>query len=301
MSKAKSAVCRSVSTSPQSFLWAFTGLGHVWHLKVLKVGQDCRMWLGVWGPVLHGHSSEWEIFSLWRRQWSWQCPVLSLKIVTRAALSIWWMLSSSVPMSRCCRHSLLKVFPRMVFTSLMVSSSLVSFCFVPLPQWASSRILPMSASWRICMQSPLPSLSLTHTYHRKDPVKFTVQVYDSIKMTKSRMWSPFFLFKLSYQFFWAQQSCCLINQVMNQQLFSCVPSYMSRVHHFWCDFCVCDHFSNPTIEMSHFHFVDGACWVCFCCRHSPVYDMNIRIFWVHVMQCMCATTWPHFILSSKDL
>ena len=51
MSKAKSVVCRSVSTGPQSFLWASTGLGHVWRLKASKVGQDCRMWLGVWGPV----------------------------------------------------------------------------------------------------------------------------------------------------------------------------------------------------------------------------------------------------------
>ena len=66
VSKAKSAVCRNVSTGPQSFLLASTWLGHVSRLKVSKVGQDCRMWLGVWRPVPHGHSSEWEIFSLWR-------------------------------------------------------------------------------------------------------------------------------------------------------------------------------------------------------------------------------------------
>ena len=24
--------------------------------------------------------------------------------------------------------------------------------------------------------------------------------------------------------------------------------------------------------------MDSACWVGFCCRHSPVYDMNVRIF-----------------------
>ena len=52
------------STSPKGFLWAPTGLGHIWRLKVSKMGQDCRMWLVVWGPVLHGHLSEWEIFSL---------------------------------------------------------------------------------------------------------------------------------------------------------------------------------------------------------------------------------------------
>ena len=105
-----SAVCCSVSTAPQSFLWASTWLGRVWHLKVSKVGQDCRMWLGGWGPVLHGHWSEWEIFSLWRWERSWQCPVLCLKIVTWAALSSWWTLSSSVPMSRHCGHFVLKLF-----------------------------------------------------------------------------------------------------------------------------------------------------------------------------------------------
>ena len=93
-------VSDSRSAGPQRFLWASTRLGHVWCLKALKVGQDCRIWVGGWGPVLHGHSSEWEIFNLWRWERSWLCPVLSLKIVTGAALSSWWMLSSSVPMSR---------------------------------------------------------------------------------------------------------------------------------------------------------------------------------------------------------
>ena len=101
MSKAKSAVCRSVSTGPQSFLWASTGLGHVWRLKSSKVRQDCRMWVGGWGSVPHGHSSEWEIFSLWRWERSWQCPVLSLKIVTWAALSSWWTLSVESFNSSC--------------------------------------------------------------------------------------------------------------------------------------------------------------------------------------------------------
>ena len=36
------------------------------------------------------------------------------------------------------------------------------------------------------------------------------------------------------------------------------------------DFYVCDHFFNPAIEEVTFCLVDGACWVCFCCQHSPV-------------------------------
>ena len=47
--------------------------------------------------------------------------------------------------------------------------------------------------------------------------------------------------------------------------------------------------------------MDGACWVCFCCRHSPFKDMNIRIFWVCAMKCMCAQTRPRFILSSEGV
>ena len=34
--------------------------------------------------------------------------------------------------------------------------------------------------------------------------------------------------------------------------------------------------------------MDGNCWVCFCCWRSPIQDMNVRIFWVHAMECMCA-------------
>ena len=62
------------------------------------------MWLGVWGLVPHGHLSECEMFSLWRWVRSWQCPVLSLKIVTWAALSSWWMLFYSAQMPRRCCH-----------------------------------------------------------------------------------------------------------------------------------------------------------------------------------------------------
>ena len=35
----------------------------------------------------------------------------------------------------------------------------------------------------------------------------------------------------------------------------------------------------------------------FCCRHSPIWDMNARIFRVQAMECMCVQTRPWFILS----
>ena len=48
-----------------------------------------------------------------------------------------------------------------------------------------------------------------------------------------------------------------------------------------------------------FLFVGGAVWVCFCCRHSPINDMDVRIFLVRVIECMCTQTRPRFILSSE--
>ena len=37
--------------------------------------------------------------------------------------------------------------------------------------------------------------------------------------------------------------------------------------------------------------------MCFCCWHSPIQDMNVRVFLVHVMKCMCGQTRPQFTLS----
>ena len=51
-------------------------------------------------------------------------------------------------------------------------------------------------------------------------------------------------------------------------------------------------------RQSHSVFMDGACWLCFCCRHSSFQDINVRILRVCVMECMCAQTTPWFILSS---
>ena len=85
--------------------------------------------------------------------------------------------------------------------------------------------------------------------------------------------------------------------------FSPVPQlYISGVHHFWVRFLRMWPFFNPTIKVVTFRlrgWYHGACWVCFCCRHSPVLDMNVRIFWVCAMKCMCAQTRPWFTLSSE--
>ena len=45
--------------------------------------------------------------------------------------------------------------------------------------------------------------------------------------------------------------------------------------------------------------MDGACWVCICCLHSPVWDTNVRIFRVRGIECMCAQTRPRLILSPE--
>ena len=82
--------------------------------------------------------------------------------------------------------------------------------------------------------------------------------------------------------------------------FFCISCYISGVHHFRWDFCLCDRLNlTQPLRYSHFVFMDGACWVCFCCQHSPVCGMNVRIFGVHAMECMCAQTRSQFILSSE--
>ena len=82
--------------------------------------------------------------------------------------------------------------------------------------------------------------------------------------------------------------------------FSCVPTYISGVHHFGWDFCLCDHFFlNPTIEVVTFHLHGWCMLVCLYCQHSPVLGMNVRIFWVCAMQCMYAQTRSRSTLSSE--
>ena len=49
---------------------------------------------------------------------------------------------------------------------------------------------------------------------------------------------------------------------------------------------------------SHFNLGYGACWMSFCILDSPVWDMKVRIFVVHGMECMHAQTELWFRLSS---
>ena len=44
---------------------------------------------------------------------------------------------------------------------------------------------------------------------------------------------------------------------------SAFPSFVSGLHHFGWDFCVCDRFLIQSLRLSHSIFVDDACWVCF--------------------------------------
>ena len=89
--------------------------------------------------------------------------------------------------------------------------------------------------------------------------------------------------------YWHSSSLLLRSQLYlwGQPLFFffCVPSFIPGVHHFRGDNCTCDHFLIQPLRQSHSIFMDGACWVCFYCWHSPVQDMNVRIFWVPVVEC----------------
>ena len=66
----------------------------------------------------------------------------SIDCVTWAALSRWWMLASSVPMSRRCRHSVLKLFLSIVFASLWDCSNLL-----PIFDSRSASSLPPTPQW----------------------------------------------------------------------------------------------------------------------------------------------------------
>ena len=82
--------------------------------------------------------------------------------------------------------------------------------------------------------------------------------------------------------------------------FFCVPQLYLWGSPFLVRFLCTWLFFNPTIEVVTFR-LHGWCMlgVSFCCRHSPIKDMSVRVFWVHQMECMCAQTRPWFIISSK--
>ena len=66
-----------------------------------------------------------------------------------------------------------------------------------------------------------------------------------------------------------------------------VPSYIFWVHHFWWGFCMW-HFFKSNQWGSHILYFGWCMLVCFCCQNPAVKDMNVRIFWVCAMECMCA-------------
>ena len=88
--------------------------------------------------------------------------------------------------------------------------------------------------------------------------------------------------------------------------FFCVPSLISGVHHssfcflrsqlylwgspFWVRFLHMWPVFNPTIEVVTFHLRGWCILGVFYFQHSPVLDMNVRIFWICTMECMCTQT-----------
>ena len=89
-------------TCPQSFLWRSTFSVHMAWQKLSCNGHDWSICSGVWVEVPHGHLSVWDIRSLYR--WSWQCPVLSLKMITYCFL--FNKSTSSVSLSMSSLHHL---------------------------------------------------------------------------------------------------------------------------------------------------------------------------------------------------
>ena len=64
------------------------------------------------------------------------------------------------------------------------------------------------------------------------------------------------------------------------------------------------HMSKVTVVATEkdftFQLSYGACWVCFCCWHPPIYslEINIRIFIAHVLECLCIHTGLQWMRSS---
>ena len=117
--------------------WAMSGVS-----KHRRWGRIAGCGWGVWGPVPHGHSSEWEIFSVWRWERSSQRPVLSLEIVTWAALPSWWMLSFSVPRSRWSEVMIVMVVMIVIPVKGAVPDCLQS------PHWAANCLQHKHSSGR---------------------------------------------------------------------------------------------------------------------------------------------------------
>ena len=54
----------------------------------------------------------------------------------------------------------------------------------------------------------------------------------------------------------------------------------------------------PPYRYSHLQFGFDVYQVCFCCWHSPVKDMNVRMFVVGAMDCLHIHCGPEFNVSS---
>ena len=82
--------------------------------------------------------------------------------------------------------------------------------------------------------------------------------------------------------------------------FFCIPQLCLWGSPFWVRFFAYVTVFNPNQWGSHIPsswMVHARC--VFCCWHSPVWDMNVRIFWGCTMDRKCAQIRPRFILSCE--
>ena len=88
--------------------------------------------------------------------------------------------------------------------------------------------------------------------------------------------------------------------------FFCVLRYISRVHHFGWDFCICDpffffFFFYPTVEVVTFHLRGWCVLSVFMLPAFTHLGHESQDLWVHLVECMCAQTRPRFLHSSKSV
>ena len=114
--------------------------GHIWVLRLVKVGQSCSIWSAVWSPVWHVQSGDCTSFIvLYICEFSRLCPVRRRRIMTCSARSSFVVVVRDLLSPEavfddrlffCQRDGVIMLWAAPLFASL----SAISFPLIP--QWA---------------------------------------------------------------------------------------------------------------------------------------------------------------------
>ena len=164
------------------------------------------------------------------------------------------------------QSAILKLKLNIFHCSILSSPSTISIVLFPIPHqaldlhqqkynfWSSSKgRFHIIQCWRY--------LKLNKDCFNVAIVQFVSIVLPFVYFTNSRTFDPVSVFLLDKQ-------SCLKLSISSLYFFFCIPQLYLWGLQFWWDFCVCDHFSNPTSEVVTFH-------LCGWCMLS-VFDAGIH-------------------------